>query len=167
MKTKIYLIAGIFILIFHSSIAQNKWEVQFRPVLNFTTEDFAGANIKTGFGFELAGAYHFTPRIGLYGGLGWNEFRADDPLGNSKFDVEETGYSFGLQYKSPIPNSPLSYFLRPVQFITILKLKISNGNIMRDSGYGLGWQASAGLELGIGGDLTSGPQYATAPYQGQ
>lgn len=92
MKTKIYLIAGIFILFSKTSPAQNSWEVQFRPGLHFTTEDFAGANIKTGFGFEVTGAYQLTPRVGVYAGWGWNEFRADYLIGSSKFDVEEIGF---------------------------------------------------------------------------
>lgn len=153
MKTKLLLLGCLFFLLFTNAPAQEKWEIQFRPGLNFTTEDFAGANIKTGFGFEFAAAYQLTKGIGVFAGWGWNEFRTDEIVANSNFDVEETGYSAGLQFISPIKNTRLSYFIQAAAIYNHFELEDTSGAIFSDSGHGFGWQVGTGIESGIGNNF--------------
>lgn len=130
--------------------SQEKWYGEFRPVLKFPVSD---EEIKTGFGFNLAGGYNFTPHLGAYAGWGWTQFKSQKNIFNAQntYDVEETGYTFGLQFLHPFSNeSRLSYFIRLGGIYNHIEVEDSGGNISADSGHGMGWEAGAGVEMGIG-----------------
>lgn len=127
--------------------AQNKWSVEFRPDINFPTEDFGESKIKIGYGFELTAAYRFMEHLSGYAGWGYNTFSLED----SDFDFDETGYTFGLQFIHPLGTSEsLSYLLRAGATYNHIELENNDGDITSDSGHGLGYQIEAGLNYGLG-----------------
>lgn len=147
MKTlKIIVVVIIFMWSSALSYSQNKWSAEFRPDINFPTEDFGDSKIGTGFGFELTGAYEFMEHLSAYAGWGYNTFKIED----SEFDLDETGYTFGLQFIHPLGTSEsLSYLLRAGATYNHLELENAQGDSIDDSGHGFGYQ----LEIGINYDL--------------
>lgn len=127
--------------------AQNKWSAEFRPTVNFPTEDLGDSKIETGFGFELTVGYRFIEHLHAYAGWGYNTFSIED----SEADFDETGYTFGLQFIHPLGASEdLSYLLRAGAIYNHLELEDSDGDLIDDSGHGLGWQLEAGLNYVLG-----------------
>lgn len=151
-----FVVLGI---LFFSGVgfSQNRWEAQFRPGLNFATEDFAGSSIKPGYGFEIIAAYHIFPQLGIYAGWGWQEFRTEEAFGMENPDLQERGYSFGLQLKYPSRNPNLLYFFQAGAVYNRLKVDNLSGELIGDTGHVFGWQAGAGIEVGIGGDVSLRP----------
>src|SRR5690554_773436 len=118
----------IFIVLFisHTSFSQEKWSIEFRPDINFPTEDFGDSKINTGYGFELTGAYRFMEHLSGYAGWSYNTFSLED----SDFDFDETGYTFGLQFIHPLGTSEsLSYLLRAGATYNHMELENNDGDI--------------------------------------
>lgn len=136
-----------------TGLAQEKWTAEFRPGINFPTDNVAGIEAKTGFGFEATIAYEFIQHLEVYAGWGWNRFRGDNGFGASNLDVEETGYTFGFQFIHPIANSSLSYTIKGGAVYNHLEFEDYQGNIVVDSGHGFGWQVAGGLDWGIGNNF--------------
>jgi len=65
-------------------------------------------------------------------------------------DIEETGYLFGLQFAQPIGESIFGYYVRAGGIYNHLEVENEDGDIVEDSGHGLGWQAGAGLDIYLG-----------------
>ena len=142
----------LFIVICSTSDAQNKWSIEFRPDINFPSEDFGDSKIKTGYGFELTGSYYFMEHLSAYVGWSYNTFIIED----SNFDIDETGYTFGLQFIYPFGKSEsLSYLLRAGATYNHIEIKDNYGDTISDTGHGLGYQIEAGLNyyLGLNFDL--------------
>ncbi|OBX27239.1 opacity protein-like surface antigen [Gelidibacter algens] len=141
---------GVIVLIMilsSTSFSQNKWSVEFRPDINFPTEDFGDSKIETGYGFELTGAYRFMEHLSAYAGWSYNTFGIKD----SDLDFDETGYTFGLQFIHPLGTSEtLSYLLRAGATYNHIELENTDGDITSDSGHGLGYQIEAGLNYDLG-----------------
>jgi len=135
--------------------SQEKWSVEFRPNINFPTEDFVDTNIKVGYGFEVAFGYQFMEHLGAYAGWGYNNFNIKD----SDVDFDETGYTFGLQFIHPIGSSEnLSLLFRAGGIYNHIELEDNDGNLIDDSGHGFGWEVGAGLNYNIGGNWNLRPQ---------
>jgi len=142
-------------LYYNSSFSQNKWSAEFRPNIDFPTEDLVDSNIKTGFGFEVAIGYRFMEHLGAYAGWGYNNFKIE----NSDADFDETGYTFGLQFIHPIGTSEsLSYLFRAGVIYNHIELEDNDGNLIDDTGHGLGWEIGAGLNYNIGANWSLRPQ---------
>ena len=143
MKNLKFLLVILMLIVFSSiTLAQNKWSAEFRPGVDFPTEDFGDSNIKTGFGFEVTFAYRFMEHLSGYAGWGYNTFTIED----TDFDFDETGYTFGLQFIHPIGSSEnLSY------------LEDNDGDLIDDSGHGFGWQVGAGIEYNLGNNWSLRP----------
>ncbi len=156
MKNLKFLIVAIA-LIFSSSYlnGQNKWSAEFRPNIDFPTEDFVDSNVKVGFGFEFALGYNFMEHLGAYAGWGYNTFRIED----SELDFDETGYTFGLQFIHPLGSSEsLSYLLRAGGIYNHIEVEDKDGNSIDDSGHGIGWEVGVGLNYHIGDNWNLRPQ---------
>ncbi len=164
-KTKSILL-GVFILMFcNMSVAQNQWTAEFRPGLNFPADEIAGSDVKTGFGFEITIAYNFLESLGAYAGWGWNDFRANDALGEINVNFEETGYSFGLQFIHATGISSLSYLLRAGAIYNHLEAKDNSGNRINNTGHNFGWQLDGGvsIDLPAGFNLRPSIRYRSLP----
>ena len=144
------VIGLILILSSQSADAQKKWSFELKPGVSFPTKDLHDAKLKTGFGFEGVLAYRFMPHLAAYAGWSWNKFNADKSFAGNDTDFEETGYSFGLQFVHPFPNSSISFLLKAGGTYNHIETENSEGNIVNDTGHGPGWQAGAGVSIPLG-----------------
>lgn len=128
--------------------AQDRFSVQLRPGVSFATTELGNADLKTGFGFEVSAGYHFLEHIAAYAGWGWNRFSSDQSFAGADTDFEETGYIFGLQFTYPFQNDlPFGYFLKAGGIYNHIEVENKNGDIIADSGHGLGFQVETGLSF--------------------
>lgn len=137
----------IMFLLFNQTIAQNKWSLEFRPGADYAAQDIADADLELGFGTELTVAYRFMPRLAAYAGWSYNNFAVDQSFAGADASFEETGYTFGFQFIHPIGESTLSYLVRVGGTYNHIEIENNDGDIIIDSGHGLGWQAEAGLVI--------------------
>jgi hypothetical protein len=108
---KNFLIFSGFLLLFSIQMtAQEKWAVELRPQVNFPTQQPDVMDLKIGYGFEAMLLYNFTESLGVYAGWGWNNFGIDEENEFADLEIDETGYSFGLNYVRPISNN-MSYLI--------------------------------------------------------
>ena len=160
MKTKTILIA-IFMLgfIFYSTAQENekRFGVEINGDVSFATSEISGAKLNTGLGFETILQYRFMPYTSVYGGWGWNNFNADESFAGPDVDFEETGYILGLQFKHPMGNSPVAYFVRGGLLYNHIETENNDGEIVSDSGHGIGWQVAGGIEVDMGKNWSLAP----------
>lgn len=162
MKTKILLIMVVFLLFTTNGLAQeqfSKFGFELNGGVSFSTVEPANIDLKTGFGFEGSFHYSFVPHFELYGGWGWNKFNSDNSFLGNDACFEETGYVFGLQYKHPIGDSPISFFLRIGGLYNHIEIENSDGDILIDSGHGLGYQIALGIDIPVGSNWSLSPGF--------
>jgi len=146
-KLLLTIVALTLLTVFNQSRAQDKWSLELRPGVNYATQDIADANLELGFGTELTIAYRFMPHLAAYAGWSYNNFAVDQSFAGPDASFEETGYTFGLQFIHPIGESGLSYLVRAGGTYNHIEIENNSGDIIIDSGHGLGWQAEAGLVI--------------------
>jgi opacity protein-like surface antigen len=148
-----------FLLLSLNLMGQDKWTLEFKPGLNFPSTDIGETSLQTGFGFELIGAYKISPQFDIYAGWGWNQFKTKKALISEESDVNETGYSFGLKFKNPFLNFvKTSYVLSAGGIYNHLEVEDRINETLGDTGHGLGWQASVGLEYLIAENWSLRPE---------
>lgn len=148
MKTLVLTFALLFVVVTFPQIeaqTNDRWSLEFRPGANYSTKNIADADIELGFGFEGTIAYRFMPHLAAYAGWSWNHFSADNSFAGSDMDFEETGYTFGLQFIHPIGESKINYLIRLGGTYNHIEIENTEGEIIIDSGHGLGWQAETGF----------------------
>jgi len=143
----IVVLLAFFALYQIEAQAQDRWSLEFRPGIDFATKDIADADLGTGFGFEGTVVYRFMPHLAAYAGWTWNYFGVDQSFAGTDASFEETGYTFGLQFIHPIGESDISYLVRAGGTYNHIEIENNNGDIIIDSGHGLGWQAEAGVVI--------------------
>jgi len=150
MKPQTVFFIAVLLLTSTFSFAQNHesrfaFELSGGPAWAVSQQGISDLN--TGLGFEGIFHYRFFFYIGVYAGWGWNKFAAESSFVGNQVDLEETGYVFGLQFKHPIGNSPLAYYLRAAGLYNHFEIENEQGEIMIDTEHGLGWQLAAGLDI--------------------
>ena len=146
-KVILTTVALVLAFAFHQVKSQDRWSLEFRPGVDFATKNIADADLGTGFGFEGAIAYRFMPHLAAYAGWSWNHFAVDKSFAGPDAGFEETGYTFGFQFIHPIGETSLSYLIRLGGTYNHIEIENNDGDIIIDSGHGLGWQAEAGLSI--------------------
>jgi hypothetical protein len=146
-KVILTTVALVLVFAFHQVKSQDRWSLEFRPGVDFATKNIADADLGTGFGFEGAIAYRFMPHLAAYAGWSWNHFAEDKSFAGPDAGFEETGYTFGFQFIHPIGESGLSYLVRAGGTYNHIEIENNSGDIIIDSGHGLGWQAETGLVI--------------------
>lgn len=141
--------AMIFFIAPLETMAQARWSFDLRGAVAFPTQSLGEADLSTGFGVEPTFSYRFMPHLGAYAGWGWHQFNTDEMPAGTDMDVEETGYTFGLQFIHPIEGTSLSYFVRGGGIYNHIEIENDEGDIVSDSGHGLGWQAEAGIVVSL------------------
>jgi len=160
MKTKVLLSLALAILIYVTAIGQeneNRFGIEINGDVSFVSSDLAGASLNTGLGFEAILQYRFIPFTSVYGGWGYNHFNANESFAGSDVDFEQTGYILGLQFKHPIGNSPVSYFVRAGALYCHIETENNSGDIISDTGHGIGWQVAGGIEVSMGKNWSLAP----------
>ena len=149
-RSLITIIALILLTVFSQSYAQDKWGLELRPGVDYATQDILDADLGLGFGAELTITYRFMPYLAAYAGWSYNNFAVDQSFAGPDASFEETGYTFGFQFIHPIGESTLSYLVRVGGTYNHIEIENNDGDIIIDSGHGLGWQAEAGLVIPLG-----------------
>lgn len=154
MKFKVLVISVLVIAFSNYALSQEKSNSKFAFELNgglsIAAKDLNKSNLKPGFGFEGLFQYNFMPHTGLYAGWGWNRFESDKSFAGNDVCFEETGYIIGLQFKHPVGNGDLSYFLRAGALYNHIETENSDGEIIIDTGHDWGWQIDAGIDIPVG-----------------
>ncbi|HMB97285.1 MAG TPA: outer membrane beta-barrel protein [Balneolaceae bacterium] len=164
MKSKIFILIIVIIATAVNLKAQDqggRFSFEFSTGASFATQELSGTNLNTGLGFEGIFHYRIYKHTGAYAGWGWKKFSSGESFAGNNMDFEETGYLFGLQFKHPLGFSNLSYYLRAGGLYNHIEVENTNGDIIDDTGHGLGWQLAGGVELPIGGkwNLTGGLKF--------
>lgn len=157
MKTKKLILTIVLTVLALNATAQNnqsRWAFEFSTGASIATADIGDANLKTGLGFEGTFHYRFMEHTGAYLGWGWKKFGTDQSFAGSNMDFEETGYTFGLQFKHPLMQNKLNYVVRAGGIYDHVEIENNDGDIVSDTGHGLGWQVAGGLELPLGRSWT-------------
>ncbi|MBK7631960.1 MAG: outer membrane beta-barrel protein [Ignavibacteriales bacterium] len=150
MKRSILTVVALltfFALYQIESQAQDRWSLEFRPAVDFAAKDISDADLGTGFGFEGTVAYRFMPHLAAYAGWSWNYFGVDQSFAGPDASFEETGYTFGFQFIHPIGDLDINYLIRLGGTYNHIEIENNDGDIIIDSGHGLGWQAEAGVVI--------------------
>lgn len=165
MKTRAIIITVLFFV--SATIASGqpfneRWSYEFSVGSSVSIGDLYGAEVRVGGGLEAIFHYQIMPHATAYVGWGWNHFKADQTFAGDNIDFEETGYVLGLQFKHPIGKSPLSYYARVGALHNHIELE-RGGDIIGDTGHGLGWQLAGGLDIPVGKSwhLTPGVKFHT------
>lgn len=163
MKTK-GLVLTMLLLAALGSFAQEKQKrfgFELNTGISMATKQIEGASMKTGFGFEGILHYRFMQYLGVYAGWGWNRFGADNSYAGSDVCFEETGYIIGLTFKHPIASSKFAYDLRVGALYNHIETENADGDIIDDTGHGLGFQLAGGINVDLGKNwsLTPGVKF--------
>jgi opacity protein-like surface antigen len=164
MKTKALAIFSMIILLSLASYAQNsskKLGIELNGGASFPLSELSHTKLNPGVGFEAIFHYRFIPHLGVYTGWGWNKLSADKSFSGDDVCFEETGYILGLQFIHPISNSSFSYYVRGGGVYKHIETENAEGDIINDTGHGLGFQAAGGIayDFGKNWSLTTGARY--------
>lgn len=158
MNARTYTLTLLLSIITFSLSAQEpKFSFEFNTGASYATRTLGGSDLNIGGGFEGIFQYKIMPHIDVLAGWGWNKFSADNSFAGSDIDFEETGYIFGLQFQHPLMTGDIDYFIRANGLYNHLELENTDGDIIEDTGHGLGWQLAGGLALPITEKFTLTP----------
>jgi len=138
---------------------ESRFSFELNSGVSFATSELGDVELKPGFGFEAVFHYNLVQNWGIYAGWGWNKLASKEEIGGEHLDFEETGYVFGLQYKHPISELPLKYYLRAGGLYNHIETESSEGTIVDDTGHGFGWQFAGGVEIDLGGKWSLVPGF--------
>lgn len=159
MKTR--GLALTMLVLFSMSAFAQETEKRFGFELNggasFATKKINNTPAQTGFGFEGVFHYRFLPHLGVYAGWGWNRFGAEESFAATDVCFEETGYIIGINFTHPIASSRLAYFVRAGALYNHVETENANGDIINDTGHGLGFQLAGGIEINLGKNWSLAP----------
>ena len=165
MKTLILTVIGLPLLFLAAEAdAQDRWALELRGGGAFPTQDIADDGLGAGVALEATFSYKVSSSVAAYAGWGWAHFNPDQSFAGTDIDFEETGYTFGLRLEQPLgDDSPLGWWLRAGGTVDHLELEDASGDVVADSGHGLGFEAATGLsvELGDRWRLTPGFRYSS------
>jgi hypothetical protein len=141
--------------------AQAQFGIEVSGAGEFATQDLGPAELGTGLGLEATLTYRFMPHLSAYAGWGWNHFPTDGAPAGPDGSAEETGYTFGLQFAHPLGTAPVGYYVAAGGVYDHVEIEDGDGDLVGDTGHGLGWQAGAGLVLPLSSrvSLTPGVRY--------
>ncbi len=144
------------------SHAQSRFGFELRGGVAIPTQDLADADLQTGLGFEGTIGYRFLPHLGIYGGWDWHHFNAKQSFAGADLDFEETGYVFGLRFQHPFGGETggVAYQLRAGGTYNHIEVEDNDGELVVDTGHGLGFEVGAGLAIPMGSwQLVPGVRY--------
>jgi len=151
MRHFLSIFVAILLLFSTSALAQDRFGIELRVGPDFATQDLGDANLNTGFGSEVVFSYQFIPRLAGYAGFGYGRSTVDgNSFAGSDAIVEETGYTFGVQFIQPVRASRFGYFLRAGGVYNHLEIEDDASSLSADSGHGFGWQVGAGPVVTLG-----------------
>ena len=150
LKLVTFILVTFAVSVTQAQDRSSKFSFELNAGPSYATQSLAGSDLKLGVGFEGLLHYKFIPHLGVYAGWGWNKFASDETFEGIEADFEETGYQFGLQYSHPIRSSGTSWFVRAGGLYNHIEVEDPDGEIVGDTGHGLGYHAGTGMEISLG-----------------
>jgi len=163
MRHTLTIVAASALLLSGSTVlAQSRWSAELSGDAAMPTRSFDGADLKAGGGFGLNVRYRFQPHLAAYTGWEWHVQQSSQLLPGETLDLNDTGYGFGLRFEHPLL-ARTSYWVRGGGLLNHIELENESGDIIDDTGHGLGWEVGGGLMVPIGArlGLTPGIRYRT------
>lgn len=134
-----------------SNLAAQRLTLDLRGAVAAPTSELGGADLSIGAGFGGTLAWQVQPHLHLYGGWDWMRFTADNSFAGAEPDFEETGYTLGLRFEHPLrQSSSILYRLEAGGTYKHIEVEDANGDIIEDTGHGLGFELGAGLLVPLG-----------------
>lgn len=139
--------------------AQDRWSLDLSAGVAVPTGDLGDWGLNTGLAFGSSVGAKLMPHLAVYGGWDWAHFSTDESGIGGELDIEETGYVLGLRFEHPLRGEVGFPKLRLHAGGTYKHIEIEDeeGDIVADSGHGLGWEAGAGLMMTVGERWTLTP----------
>lgn len=148
-KLTLTAIAFTILMLTSNLVADNNFGIELRPGVNYAVQDIQDAELGVGVGAELTFFYNIKPYFSIYLGWSYNNFAEDQSFIGPDGNFEETGYTFGFQYLKQISETILSLVIRAGGTYNHIEIENNKGEIVIDSGHGLGWQVETGLKINI------------------
>lgn len=128
----------------------------------FPTSKLGDAELDAGFGFGANLRLRLQTHLLAYAGWEWHKFATEELVASQALDVEETGYTFGVRFEHPFRVESTSatrpgYWLKAGGLWNHLEIEDEDGEIIADTGHGLGWEAGAGVTFPLGSRLAFAP----------
>ena len=154
--------AGSLLISTHAAGAQSRWSAELSGDAAFPTRALAGADLKTGGGFGVNVRYRFQPHLAAYGGWEWHLQQSSELQPGETLDLNDAGYTFGLRFEHPLVARTAGW-VRAGGLANHIEIENAKGEIVNDTGHGLGWEVGAGftVPLGVRLGLTPGVRYRT------
>ncbi|NIP58148.1 MAG: outer membrane beta-barrel protein [Gemmatimonadetes bacterium] len=156
----------LHLLLWSPAESQQGWAVELRGNGAVPTREIGDDDLGAGFGFEGTVRYAFLPHLAAYAGWDWTRFSPDDSFAGSGMDFEETGYAFGLRFEHPFSGDlgaadTWAWWARAGGTFDHLEIEDPDGELIADTGSGVGWEVGTGLALALatGWSLTPGVRY--------
>jgi hypothetical protein len=111
-----------------------------------------GHELGTGIGGRATLGYRVFERIAAYVDWDWHAFATDQSFVGAVRGFEESGFAVGIGLRHPLRRDDAAgpaLAIRAGGTYNHVELEDSRGREIADSGYGLGWEAGAGIEFGI------------------
>lgn len=142
--------------------AQSRWGFELRADAGISTQDDARDTHQNGIGFGAAVQYRVLPHVAVYGGWDWTHYQALEAIAGPDVDLEETGYALGARFEHPFGTSRTLGWARAGALYKHFELEDADGDLIDDSGHGLGWELGAGVTVPLGDwSLMPGVRYRT------
>jgi opacity protein-like surface antigen len=141
--------------------AQERWTLEFTGGAAVPTGDLGDLDLNAGLAFGGTVSAKVMPHLGIYAGWDWAHFSSDETGPGGELDVEETGYVLGLRFEHPFRGETGFPMFRVQAGGTYKHIEIEDeeGELIADSGHGLGWEVGAGLVLPLGEQWTATPGF--------
>jgi hypothetical protein len=135
-----------------SAFGQERFTIEGSVGVALPTQDLADASLQTGLGFGGAIGYFFMPHLAAYAGWDWHHFNASQSFAGTDMDFETTGYTFGLRFQHPLggEQGKVAIRLRGGGLLNHVEVEDVDGDLVVDTGHGLGWEVGAGLAVSAG-----------------
>lgn len=149
--------------------AQDRWGFDLRAAGGIATQDDARDTSESGFGFGATVYLGLQEHLYAYGGWDWMRYQALEEIAGPDVDLEETGYHFGLRFEHPFGDSDVRWWARGGALIHHFEFENDDGDIIEDTGHGLGWEGAAGLTVPLGStwSLTPGVRYRSVTREAE
>lgn len=150
MRTGIVLVA----LLLAPAVAhgQSRFSLELGADVAVPVQDFGDVKLDAGLGLGANVRYRIQPHLAAYAGWEWQHFTPG--MLESEFDLEETGYTFGLRFEHPFGaertrgQAAPAWWVRAGGLLAHLEREDQSGGGVSTS-HGLGWEAGIGVSYAV------------------
>lgn len=119
--------------------------------------------IDPGYTVGANATFHVIPLLGIYGGYTYSRF----PVESSDMDLVDHGFDAGVRVAVPTPLIPIDPYVKAglVYHSAGFRLELNGEEVDTDGDRSLGWEAGAGVGIGLGPKLSFTPQVTYTRYE--